>query len=69
MAIIVWFAYTMWRSYTAIERELREIRLKCVNAGGAAPRSLKSFTSEPASAMKSDVVSILSRLAAFSKPT
>lgn len=56
----------MWRSYSAIERELREIRLKCVNGSGS---GASSHTTEPGETMKTDVVNVLKRLAALTNPT
>jgi hypothetical protein len=60
IAIVAWFAYAMYRSYTSMERELREIRMKCIGTSNSA------FEKDPATSMRSDVVSLLSRLAKLS---
>ena len=30
VACLLWFSYVMYDSYTGMQRELREIRLKCI---------------------------------------
>ena len=60
VAIIVWMAYTMHSSYRALEKELREIRLRCIG------RSESVHTSEPTEQMKSTMMGMLSKLAKLS---
>lgn len=54
--ICLWFVYSLLQSYKNIERELREIRVKCV-------LPTKPAAKDPVETMKSTVVSGLSRLA------
>jgi hypothetical protein len=60
VAIIVWLAYTMYNSYRAMEKELREIRLKCIGQRESV------YTSDPAETMKTTMLGILSKLAKVS---
>ena len=62
IAILVWMAYTMYNSYVGMQKELREIRLKCMGTATSV------YNKEPVEAMRSTVVEALSRFAALSKP-
>lgn len=55
IVICLWFVYALLQSYKNIERELREIRVKCV-----LPTKTKS---NPVESMKDTIVSGLSRMA------
>lgn len=59
IAIVLWMAYTMYRSYTAMEKELREIRMKCMGT------SSSNYNQSPGESMRKDVVGMLSRLASM----
>ena len=56
VAIILWFVWMLLQSYRNLEKELREIRVKCV-MGGSPDRP------DPVESAKATVVSGLSRLA------
>lgn len=66
VAIIVWMAYTMYKSYTGLQKELREIRLKCMKGSGA--NSTSEYTSEPVSDMRNTMLTALTTLANMSRP-
>jgi hypothetical protein len=61
VAIIIWMAYTMYKSYVGMEKELREIRLKCMGKSGS------KYNKDPAERMRSNMVSALSALANMSR--
>lgn len=54
-------AYTMYKSYVGMEKELREIRLKCMGKSGS------KYNKDPAERMRSNMVSALSALANMSR--
>lgn len=63
VGIIIWMVYTMYKTYTAMQKELREIRLKCMKG------SSSQYTSEPIRDMRNTMVSALTSLANMSRPT
>lgn len=61
IAIILWMAYTMYQSYVGMEKELREIRLKCMGTANSI------YNKEPTENMRSSMVSALTALANMSR--
>lgn len=57
--LMIWIVYTMLQSYRSMEKELREIRVKCI---GTAKSSL---TQDPVDNVRSKLVEGLSQLAKF----
>ncbi len=62
LAIIVWLAYTMYQSYIGMQKELREIRLKCMGTTQS-----KYTAKDPVDTMKDSVIGTLSSLANMSR--
>jgi energy-converting hydrogenase Eha subunit B len=62
VGIIVWMAYTMFKTYQGMQHELREIRMKCVGS------DVRDRKEDPADTMRSNVLSLLSTFANMSKP-
>jgi hypothetical protein len=61
LLIALWVAYSFVQSYRGIEKELKEIRIKCVAAGASA--RLSENTADPYDRLKDQLVSGLRRLA------
>ncbi len=59
IALMIWIVYTMLQSYRSMEKELREIRVKCMGS----PTS--SLTEDPISSVRSKLVEGLTQLAKF----
>lgn len=62
LVIVVWMAYAMYQSYIGMQKELREIRLKCMGT----PES-KYATKDPVDSMKDTVIGTLVSLATMSE--
>lgn len=59
IALMIWIVYTMLQSYRSMEKELREIRVKCMGS----PSS--SLTQDPVASVRSKLVEGLTQLAKF----
>lgn len=58
--VVLWVVYSFVQSYTGIQKELREIRLKCVGAG--ASTSLSEPSQDPVDRMKDQLIAGLRRV-------
>lgn len=56
IVLVLWLVYALLQSYRRLENELREIRVKCVGAGGSISTS---NVQDPVNDMQSKVVSML----------
>jgi hypothetical protein len=59
-ALLVWMAYIMYNSYRAMEKELREIRLKCMGT------TQSKYQEDPTEKVKGTLLSVLGKLASMS---
>ena len=57
IVIVLWLVYALLQSYRRLEKELREIRVKCVGAGGTI--STDTGAVDPVNQMQGKVVSML----------
>jgi hypothetical protein len=55
--LVIWIVYTMLQSYRSMEKELREIRVKCIG------KPTSSFTQDPVDNVRTKLVEGLSQLA------
>lgn len=62
LAIVLWLSYTMYQSYIGMQKELREIRLKCMGT----PES-KYTSKDPIDSVKNTVIGTLTSLASMSE--
>lgn len=59
--LIVWIVYVMLQSYRSMEKELREIRMKCMGTASS------QYTNDPIEAVKGKLVEGLTQLALKAK--
>lgn len=62
LIIVVWLTYTMYQSYVGMQKELREIRLKCMGTANS-----KYTTKDPVDTVKDTVIGTLTTLASMSE--
>jgi hypothetical protein len=60
LLVVIWMVYTMYQTYIGMQKELREIRLKCMGTTGS------KFERSPAEDMKQGMIETLSMLAKVS---
>ena len=58
--LVLWLVYALLQSYRRMEQELREIRVKCVGAGGQI--RVSSPQTDPVNQMQTNMVSLLHNL-------
>jgi hypothetical protein len=61
VAVIIWMVYTMYKSYQAMQNELKEIRLKCMGT------SKSQYQSDPTEDMRTTLLGALGSLAKVSE--
>lgn len=62
VAVVVWLSYVMYDSYTAMQKELREIRLRCMGTVDS-----KYATPSVSNTMKQGLIETLTALAKVSQ--
>ena len=58
IALVAYIVYTMMQSYRSMEKELREIRMKCIGT------ATSEYTKDPIDAVRGKLVEGLTQLAA-----
>jgi hypothetical protein len=54
--LMIWIVYTMLQSYRSMEKELREIRMKCIG------KATSEFTKDPVDSVRGKLVEGLTQL-------